>query len=396
MQNSILSSLMNNETSLDVAMKNLISRFIDYVMQQEREVFLRENPQEKGNGFYHRNFNLSTIPLELHVPTTRTRNFKSALLPAYQRCLPEYYENIMTSFILSSRSIESAKSAVQMLGLPYSKDAVDMIAENLYNHAKTINSRQLACDYIAVFIDAKIVDVKDDSNVLKKGVLFTVVGSDTNALKSVLAFYFFFGNENIDNWKSVFNSLKNRGLTRVSLITTDDFSGFSPIVSSIFPKSFHQLCSVHLMRNAQRHLSKDDYSFFKQTWSQILATSSFDSAYNSLIALCDQLQPKYSSFIKNIRNKADKFLAFMHYPSHIRPELKSTNLSESINKELEKLRRNSGGYFHSQHNLIVKLAILETNISLGRWPVPGPKLKSCLSDILTIFKNQFETEEVIT
>ena len=41
------------------------------------------------------------------------------------------------------------------------------------------------------------------------------------------------------------------------------------------------------------------------------------------------------------------YLAFLDYPDAIRRSLSTTNTVEAVNGQLERLRRNSGGYFQS-------------------------------------------------
>ncbi|MCX7726511.1 MAG: hypothetical protein N2053_06650, partial [Chitinispirillaceae bacterium] len=46
---------------------------------------------------------------------------------------------------------------------------------------------------------------------------------------------------------------------------------------------------------------------------------------------------------------------------------KSTNQSENINKELERIRINRGGYFQSERILFVKWFIFIDRLQKGRW-----------------------------
>ena len=45
-------------------------------------------------------------------------------------------------------------------------------------------------------------------------------------------------------------------------------------------------------------------------------------------------------------------MAFLNYPESIRRSLSTTNVVEAVNGQLEIMRRNSGGYFHSEDVLI--------------------------------------------
>ena len=82
----------------------------------------------------------------------------------------------------------------------------------------------------------------------------------------------------LEAWRQILIDLRNRGLTRVLLWVTDDFSGLYPLLQGLFPQAYHQLCTVHLLRNAQRHLSPEDYTTFKDLWRELALASSPESA----------------------------------------------------------------------------------------------------------------------
>jgi putative transposase len=107
-----------------------------------------------------------------------------------------------------------------------------------------------------------MVKDKKDKRV-KKAVVYTIVGIDTNAQKSLLGFYSFFGSENKSTWMDVFQDLINRGLKKVLMFICDDFRGISEAIKAYFPLSDIQKCTVHLARNIYRHMKKEDALYNK-------------------------------------------------------------------------------------------------------------------------------------
>jgi hypothetical protein len=55
------------------------------------------------------------------------------------------------------------------------------------------------------------------------------------------------------------------------------------------------------------------------------------------------------------------------------------------------MRRNSGGYFHSQDVLKLKLGLAISSLEQGRWKAPGRSVCSVLPQFNAMFQSRFET-----
>src|SRR5438445_3265394 len=183
----------------------------------------------------------------------------------------------------------------------------------LHQEAKSFFTRPLAPDWLCVFIDAKIIELKDEHDQVKQAVHFLAVGIGLDGKKEILTAAAFWGNEALEAWRKTLIDLKNRGLVRVLLLVTDDFSGLAPLIKSLFPNSDHQLCTVHLLRNAQRHLSLEDYTLFRDTWREIQAASGFESAQTRFRALLDQLRPNNKAWVEHLEKRIPNYLTFIKY-----------------------------------------------------------------------------------
>jgi putative transposase len=171
--------------------------------------------------------------------------------------------------------------------------------------------------------------------------------------------------------------LLERGLRRVFLLVQDDFSGLLPITQSLFPNTDIQLCTVHMQRNAKTHLSKTDAAEFQQRWRAIKSSWNLEVANQQFELLCDRFAKTDSTFIGELRKKRQHYLAFLNCPESIRRSLSTTNVVEAINGQLEIMRRNSGGYFHSQDVLKLKLGLAISSLEQGR-KAPGRSVCSVL------------------
>jgi transposase-like protein len=278
--------------------------------------------------------------------------------------------------------------------LPYKEEQIEELINELYLESQEVNNSRLSSDYYFIYIDAKVIDLKfDDEKHVTKATHFTVVAVDEDAKKHIIYCNALKGNESLKLWKEVLNNLKNRGVTRVSMIITDDFSGVANLLNSLFPETHHQLCLVHLLRNATKHLKDQDYQYFKKTLEKIYHDASYKSGYDSFIKLCDYLDNSgYKSWSKHLRERIDNYTASLHYPEEIQKHIKSTNAVEGINNDIEIYKRNSGGYFHSQRDLMVKMRIMINHKYNHKWKKTIPIFKAKIFQINNIFKKQFNVE----
>jgi len=250
----------------------------------------------------------------LERPRTR-QGFYPAVLPKHQRYLPEAYQQLLRNILLGARSFSAARRTLQALGLGYSPQQVDQLLEELHQEAKNFFTRPLTPDWLCLFIDAKIIELKDEHEQVKKAVHFLAIGIGLDGKKEVITASTFWGNEVLECWRKVLINLKNRGLVRLLLLVTDDFSGLAPMVKSLFPNSDHQLCTVHLLRNAQRHLSLEDYSVFKEAWREIQSASGFESAQTRFRAVLDRLRPNNKAWVEHLEKRTAKLPDFYQIPN---------------------------------------------------------------------------------
>ena len=369
-----------------------LSHVLNAALKTERQLHLEDHPDDRGNGYApNRTLKVGTTTVALDRPRTR-QGFYPAVLPKHQRHLPEAYQQLLRNILLGARSFSAARRTLHALGLGFSPEQVERLLEELHQEAKSFFTRPLGPDWLCLFIDAKLVELKDEHDVVKQAVHFLAIGIGLDGKKEILTATAFWGNELLEAWRQVLIDLKNRGVVRALLLVTDDFSGLVPLLKGLFPNSDHQLCTVHLLRNAQRHLSLEDYTTFKQTWREIHAASSFDSAQSKFRALLEQLRPANKAWVEHLEKRVSHYLTFIKYPSPVRPHLRSTNLPEGINNQIENLRRNAGGHFHSQREALIKLKLLANDLYDNKWSRACPTFLAHLGTLNQLFRRHFETE----
>jgi putative transposase len=375
----------------DLSVRELLSMLLSSVGLAERKAYLERIFPDKPNGFYDRSLQLGTIPVEIRVPRTRSRDFRPATLPPlYQRGYSQETQSLLLSLLSSGRSLNAVKDALQKMGLSSSQQELESVATGLIEELDLRNSRPIDPDLLALFVDGKYVEFRDGDR-LRPACIYVVVGLRRDGKKQVLTCLPRAGRENLEDWKFVLRNLIERGLRRVLLLVQDDFSGLLPITQGLFPNTDIQLCAVHMQRNAKTHLSKPDAGEFQQRWRAIKSSWNLEVANQQFEQLCDRFAKNYSTFIAELRKKRLHYLAFLNYPENIRRSLSTTNVVEAINGQLEIMRRNSGGYFHSEDTLKLKLGLAVSSLEQGKWKSLAKNIAAVLHQFNAMFQSRFET-----
>jgi len=374
----------------DFSLRELLGLLISSTGAAERNVYLEKTSNDTPNGFYDRSLQVGTIPVEVRVPRTRSGEFRPASLPSpYRRGYSEEVQSLLLGLLGSSRSIHAAKDALQKMGLSSSEQDLERVATGLIEELELRNSRPLDPDLLALFVDGKYVELRDGDK-LRSACIYLAVGLGRDGRKRVLSCIAKPGRENLEDWKSVLRGLIERGLRRVMIFIQDDFSGLLPISQSLFPNADVQLCAVHMQRNAKTHLSKTDATEFQQRWRAIKSSWDVEVGNRQFEELCDRFVKTYPTWIGELRKKRQHYLAFLKYPESMRKSFSTTNVVEAVNGQLEIMRRNSGGYFHSEDTLKFKLGLAISSLEDGRWRTGARTIMSALPQLNAMFQSRFE------
>ena len=374
----------------DFSLRELLGLLISSAGAAERNVYLQDTDRDKSNGFYDRSLQVGSIPIDVRVPRTRSGEFRPASLPApYRRGYSDEIQSLLIGLLGSSRSLNAAKDALEKMGLSRSEQDLERVAAGLIEELELRNSRPVDPDLIALFMDGKYVELRDGDK-LRSACIYLVVGLGRDGKKRVLSCITRPGRENLEDWKLILRGLIERGLRRVMIVIQDDFSGLLPVNEGLFPNADVQLCVVHMQRNAKTHLSKTDTVEFQQRWRTIKSSWDVEVGNRQFEELCDRFSKPYPTWIAELRKKRQHYLAFLKYPEYMRKSFSTTNLVESVNGQLEIMRRNSGGYFHSEDTLKFKLGLAISSLENGRWRIAAHSITHVLPQLNAMFQSRFE------
>jgi transposase-like protein len=370
-------------------LRMLFERFMEAAMKSEREVFLEDSRENKGNGYYSRGMQTGSMKLDVDVPRDRKGKFRPQILPGrkWERSDQEY-ERLLLSLVESGYSEERVKEVLKKLGLSYNQEKMERIKEEFLREAKEFKRREIKDEWFAIFIDAYETEVREDSRV-RKAQVYIVIGIDLEGRKDLLAISVCFGTEKKSWWLELFRDLTSRGLEGVSIIVSDDFSGMREAVKEVFPESKHQLCYVHLMRNIRRNLSRDDASEFMKELKLIKEVSNYEEGSKRFIELCERFTEKYQKYMEYLLERMENYLQFLNLPEKIRMYFYTTNIVESFNSLLERMRYEKGWHFQSVDTLEIGILLVYKHLKGKRWKHPSPKIKAYQYQLNRIYRLQY-------
>lgn len=377
------------EADPKMSLRMLFERFMEAAMRSEREAFLEESLDNKGNGYYPRKVQTGSMGLNVEVPRDRRGEFRPLLLPGrkWERS-DEGYERLLLSLVETGYSEAGVKEVLRKLGLSYNQEKMEMIKKELLREVKEFKSREIESNWFAIFIDAYETEIRENSRV-RKAQVYAVIGIDLGGKKDLLAISICFGTEKKSWWIELFRDIVNRGLEGVSIVISDDFSGMREAVKEIFPESKHQLCYVHLMRNIRRNLSRDDASEFIKELKLIRECSDYEEGSKRFIELCKRFKDKYPRYMEYLLQRMDNYLHFLNLPEEIRRYFYTTNIVESFNSLMERMRYEKGWHFQSVGNLEIGILLVYKHLRGKRWEYPSPKIKAYQYQLNRIYRLQY-------
>jgi transposase-like protein len=370
--------------------KTIAALLLNELMKKEREIYLRESIDNKANGYYERQLACFLGNLGISVPRDRKSEFRPAILPSEWQKADESFQEFILNLVLQSYSPNKIKALLQSMNLPYSAEQIEEIKEDLYNKAKELKTKELPSDMFSLFIDAYHTQIKDEeTNRIKKAVIYNIVGIDMEGRKSLVSYYIYFGSESKEDWLQILNDLIKRGLKRVMVIVSDDFPGLSHAIKNLFPQTDHQLCFLHMQRNIKKNMSKQDTKQFYEELTLIKRIEDYEKAVMKFEELCKGYEKKYPAYIKGLLNKKDNYFNYKKYPEAVRKYIYTTNVVENINSRIELIRANTGGYFQSIKTAEVAIYVTVSRIEKNKWKEPLPLVKSALYELKQMFVKKF-------
>ncbi len=322
-------------------MKALMKEALQEVLEGEMTEFLGAAPGERTEGrngyragYYGRNLVTRIGKLELRVPRDRSGEFSTALFERYARSEKALVAALAEMYVqgVSTRKVKAITE--ELCGHSFSASAISSINKGLDESLARFAHRHLDEAYPYLILDARYERVRDGGVITHQAVL-VAIGINWEGKRQVLAVEMA-NRESQSSWKDFLLRLKERGLSGVEFVVSDDHAGLKKAIFEVLTEAAWQRCYVHFLRNALDYLPRkaDDDCLQELRW--IYDRRDIQEAQRDLIAWVAKWQGKYPKLVDWVESNIVETLTFYRLPRVHHKHLKSTNMLERLNEEIKR------------------------------------------------------------
>jgi len=350
-------------------MSQAISVLINEAMKVERARVLNALPYERtkerkgyANGFKPRRVKSRLGALELQIPQVRGEDveFYPSALERGERSERALKAAMAEMYIqgVSTRRVTAVMK--ELCGTDFTASDVSRATARLDEELTKWRNRPLGhIEYLV--IDARYEKVRMDGTVVSVAVLIAC-GVLKNGRRSVLGVSVGI-NEAEVHWRDFLQSLVERGMHGVKMVTSDDHVGIRTALKAVLPGVKWQRCQVHLQRNAFAYVPKADMKeAVARDIRNIFQAPKLEDAERMLRETVEKYRKIASRLAAWMEENIPEGFTVFSIPYKHRKRLRTTNMLERLNKEIKR-RTRVATLFPNENSLLRLVSAILVEIS---------------------------------
>ena len=382
-----LSSVLHQGGLMSQLKKKMIERLLSEELNHHLGYAKHErNPSDNSrNGISSKEIITEDGRLVIDVPRDRESSFDPILIPKRTTRIVGLDEKII-SLYAKGMSVRDIQEQLKELygGAEISTGLISQITDGILEDVKAWQNRPLESVYPIVFFDCIVVNVRMEKRIIKKAI-YVALGITMSGKKEILGLWCS-ENEGAKFWLNVFTELKNRGLQDILIACTDNLSGMSESILAAYPKTDHQLCIVHQIRNSLKYVSYKDRKAVCADLKKIYTAVNEDEAMTFLQEFEGKWQSRYPYIAKSWYDNWQNLVIFLEYPQEIRRIIYTTNAIESLNSQLRKVTKNKKIF--PSDEAVFKLFYLAIGYVTKKWSMPVRNWSEAISHFMVKFNDR--------
>lgn len=378
----------------DGAFEPFLKEFLEEALEAEMTGHLSD--EEKGsrsgnkrNGKGKKTVKGSSGEVTIETPQDRHSSFEPQIVEKRQRILANNLEKqIMAMYGLGNSLRDISAHIKEMYNTDISTHVLSDITDRVIPKVKAWQERPLEEVYCIVWLDAMHFKVREDGKVKHKA-LYNILGIDVEGKKEVLGMYIS-ESEGANFWLQVLTHLHNRGLKDILIACTDNLTGFSEAIRSVYPKSEIQLCIVHQVRNSLKYVASKDQKAFMKDLKLVYQADTKGQAENALLDLEGKWGKKYPIVIRSWNDNWDRLSTYFEYSAPIRKLIYTTNAVEGFHRQVRKVTKTKGAF--TSDMALMKLVYLVTRRIEKKWTTPLQNWSLTVQQLVIRFEGRLELD----
>ena len=323
--------------------RTMTSELINAALQGEMEYHLateakaaseaesKEQPENKRNGYSKKTIRNKQGELDIQIPRDRNGTYAPGLIPKYSRRFEGFDDVIVDLYARGMTTREIGAHLTDLYGVQVSPEFISTVTDKVYGVMREWKMRALDEVYPVVFFDALRVNIRKDARIQKESV-YLALGVRRDGTRDVLGMWVS-ENEGAAFWTSVFVDLQSRGVKDILIAVTDGLKGMTKAIETVFPKTQHQTCIIHLIRSSTAFVSHKDMPKIMSHLKAIYRASSEAEALTALDAFeASDIGKRYKLVVKSWRTAWAQVVPFFAFPPAIRKLIYTTNSIEALNR----------------------------------------------------------------
>lgn len=325
-------------------MARAIGILVNEAMKIERSEVLGAQPYERtserhgyANGFKPKTLNTRVGKVELQVPQTRDVEFYPKSLERGVRSERALKLAVAEMYVQGVSTRKVTEITQELCGLEVSSSQVSRAAQMLDEELESWRSRPLGkLPYL--IIDARYEKVRHGGSVVDCAVL-VAVGVLPNGKRTVLGVSAKLSEAEV-HWRDFLQSLVDRGLHGVELITSDAHEGLKAARKGVFPGVPWQRCQFHLQQNAVAYVPKISMRFeVAADLRGVFNAPDANEAERLLKIAVEKYRHSAPKLAEWMEKNVPEGLTVFTRPTAHRRRLRTGNMIERLNKEIRRRTR---------------------------------------------------------
>jgi len=357
----ILSNGMNG-------IERAIAIMVNEAMKIERSHALRAGPYERteerlgyANGFKPKKVKSRFGPMDLQIPQVRgDLEFYPSALEKGERSERALKLAIAEMYIQGVSTRKVTEVLEKLCGLNITSMDVSRATAVLDEELELWRERALG-KVRYLILDARYDKVRTDGSVKSSAVL-VATGVMENGRRSVLGVSVSMSEAEL-HWRGFLQSLRERGLHGVAMVTSDDHAGLRKALEGVFPGVPWQRCQVHLQRNAGAYVPRVSMrEEVAEDLRYIFNAQNREEADRLLAQAVKKYEKQASKLAAWLEENIPEGLAVFAMPAEHRRRIRTTNMVERLNREIKR-RTQVSSLFPNEASLLRLVSAILMEVS---------------------------------